>query len=79
MSKQEQKTEECMHEIAWDSSMYPVDKTFDKFFITGECTKCNEYFERYFACDMFIRVDVETNKIKGHWLSDFEVKKEDWE
>ncbi len=74
-----QTTEECKHVIYWDSSMYPVDKSFDKFYITGECRKCNEYFERYFTCDMFIQVDLDTNKIKGHWLSDFEVKNEDWE
>ena len=76
--KQESVTE-CLHKIEWDSSLYPVDESFDKFMIGGTCTECNEYFERYFTCDMFVQVNTENNETVGHWLNDFEVKKEDWE
>ena len=79
MSSTKQEEKQCNHEIEWEHSMYPVDKSFDKFMIAGECLKCNGYFERYFECNMFVEIDIDTNQVKGHWLSDFKVKKETWE
>jgi len=77
-SAQCQTTEQCKHEIEWDSSIYDSDKKFNKIFIAGQCIKCNAVFEKHFTCDMFVETD-DNNKIKGHWLSDFEVGKESWE